>query len=279
MGNLSAAVLGKLTDAMPLLRGRAVVALTGAGISTRSGIPDYRGAKTKAKVRSPVQYDAFVGDPEARRRYWARATVGWPRFSAAQPNLAHQAVADLQAQGAVVGLITQNVDGLHGAAGSTDLVELHGTLSWVRCLDCGAREPRSELQARLIAANPSFGSRGAPMAPDGDAELSLSEIAAFNVVPCRACDGVLKPDVVFFGETVPRPVTDRAWATFARAETLLVVGSSLTVFSGYRFVRKAARDNVPVVIVNVGPTRGDAEAAVRIEADVVDVMPALRDLV
>ena len=264
-------------DVVELLRGRAVVALTGAGMSTRSGIPDYRGPGTRRRAKAPVQFKEFTADPEARRRYWARAAVGWPRFCAAQPNAAHQALAALERAGALAGLITQNVDRLHHAAGSEDVVELHGALARVRCLECDRLEARASLQQRLVELNPQLAEweDAVAMAPDGDAELPPPQIEAFVVADCTHCGGRLKPDVVFFGENVPPPVTERAWTTFARAEVLLVAGSSLTVFSGYRFVRRAAKEGTPVVIVNLGPTRGDGEAAVRIDADVVQALPEL----
>ena len=264
-------------EALELLRGRAVVALTGAGMSTRSGIPDYRGPGTRRRAKAPVQFKEFTADPEARRRYWARAAVGWPRFSAAKPNAAHRALTTLQDAGALAGLITQNVDRLHHAAGSRDVVELHGALAQVRCLECGELEARSSLQRRLVELNPQLAQweQTVAMAPDGDAELQPPQIESFVVADCTHCGGRLKPDVVFFGENVPRPVTERAWATFDRAEVLLVAGSSLTVFSGYRFVRRAAKQGTPVVIVNLGPTRGDGDATARIDADVVQALPEL----
>lgn len=260
-----------------MLRGRTVVALTGAGMSTRSGIPDYRGPQTRRLARSPVQYKEFSTDPEARRRYWARAAVGWPKFRAARPNVAHDALAALEEAGAVQGVITQNVDELHTAAGSRDVVELHGTLSRVRCMRCGIPEPRDAMQARLVALNPDLPVVTAPMAPDGDAEASAEHVRAFVVPDCTACGGPLKPDVVFFGESVPAEVTARAWSLFDRAETLLVAGSSLTVFSGYRFVRRAEKSGIPVVIFNLGTTRGDPQASLRVDADVTESLPRLAE--
>ena len=264
-----------LQRAIDLLRGRRVVALTGAGCSTRSGIPDYRGPTTRERARTPVQLADFTGMPEARRRYWARAAVGWPRFRAAQPNAAHHALARLEHAGVLHGLITQNVDGLHHAAGSEQVVELHGALSSVRCLACGATEPRDDLQARLLALNPELAGVTPTLAPDGDAELPAQYVERFVVAGCRACEGPLKPAVVFFGEAVPPEVTARAWELWGRAEVLLSLGSSLAVFSGYRFVRRAAKEGLPVVNINLGPTRGDAESTVRLDADVVDALPAL----
>jgi NAD-dependent SIR2 family protein deacetylase len=258
-----------------MLRGRRVVALTGAGCSTESGIPDYRGPDTPPRTRPPIQHREFVEEAGARRRYWARSMLGWPRLAAARPNRGHAALAALERAGAVAGLITQNVDGLHHGAGSREVVELHGALRRVRCLACDALTSRDELQQRLAAANPGWLERAGTVAPDGDADLTDGEVPEFEVVACTACGGVLMPDVVFFGGTVPRPTLDAAWATFDRAEVLLVVGSSLTVFSGYRFVRRAAEHGVPVAILNHGPTRGDPHAALRVDARAGEALTAI----
>ena len=247
-----------------LLRGRTAVALTGAGCSTESGIPDYRGAGTRARARNPIQYRAFVSDPAARRRYWARSAVGWARFRRAMPNAAHQALAALQREGALSGIITQNVDGLHQAAGSREVIELHGSLAEVRCLDCHAREGRDALQRRLLALNPNLDARCAPMAPDGDADLDLPPEASFNIPACLVCGGLLKPDVVFFGEGVPAERVQHARARLHAAGALLVVGSSLAVSSGFRFVRWAHAADKPIAIVNLEPTRGDPLATERL---------------
>jgi NAD-dependent SIR2 family protein deacetylase len=260
-----------------LVRGKRIVALTGAGCSTESGIPDYRGPDTPPRTRPPIQHREFVDRAEHRLRYWARSMLGWPRLAAARPNDGHHALARLEAAGALAGLITQNVDGLHHAAGHRAVVELHGALARVRCLACDALTTRDELQARLRAANPAWPerARAVAIAPDGDADLPDELLADFAVVACAACGGVLMPDVVFFGGSVPRATLDAAWATFERAEVLLVVGSSLTVFSGYRFVRRAAERGVPVAILNRGPTRGDEHAAVRLDARAGEALPAL----
>ena len=253
-----------------------MVALTGAGCSTHSGIPDYRGPTAPKRRRPPIQYAELVGDAGARQRYWARAVVGWPRFRAARPNAAHHALAALETSGCVIGTITQNVDRLHHAAGSREVVELHGALHRARCLACGGLEDRDELQARLLDLNPSFAELEVAIAPDGDADLPDALVAEFRVASCRSCrGGLLKPDVVFFGETVPRPTVEAAFALLDRAEALLVAGSSLSVLSGFRFVREAARRKLPIVIVNLGPTRGDTLATHRIEADVTEILPAL----
>jgi NAD+-dependent protein deacetylase sirtuin 4 len=263
-----------LAPLVALLRGRRVVALTGAGMSTESGIPDYRGPTSKP--RAPIQYRDFVGSALARARYWARAAVGWAHLADARPNPAHHAMVALETGGAIAGVITQNVDGLHGAAGSRAVVELHGAIDRVRCLGCADVVPRADVQARLLALNPGLGAARAEAAPDGDAELAIDP-ATIEVPACRACGGVLKPDVVFFGENVPRATVDAAWALFDQGDVLLVAGSSLTVFSGYRFVRRAAERGVPVAIVNVGPTRGDEHAAVKIEERLGAVLPRLAE--
>lgn len=260
---------------LELLRGRRVVALTGAGCSTESGIPDYRGPDAPTRTRPPIQHREFMEQPAARRRYWARSMLGWPRLAAARPNPGHEALAELERAGTVVGVITQNVDGLHHGAGSREIVELHGALRRVRCLECGGALSRDELQQQLAAANPGWLARGAAIAPDGDAELPDDAITDFEVIACAACAGALMPDVVFFGGTVPADTLAAAWAIFDRAEVLLVIGSSLTVFSGYRFVRRAAERAVPVAIINRGPTRGDPHAAICVDARVGDALPAL----
>ena len=260
-----------------LLRGRTAVVLSGAGISTESGIPDYRGPKTRAKARSPIQYHAFMREAATRRHYWARSAVGWPSFRAAAPNAGHRAVARLEAAGVVRGVITQNVDRLHQAAGSQRVVELHGALAEVVCTGCGALSARDALQRRLLARNPGWTRHAAALAPDGDAELARADTATFEVPPCEACGGALKPHVVFFGENVPAPRVEAAWALLGEADALVVAGSSLTVYSGFRFVRGAAKAGQPVAIVNLGPTRGDDLAAVRVAARLGEALPALAD--
>jgi NAD-dependent SIR2 family protein deacetylase len=259
-----------------LLRGRRTVALTGAGISTDSGIPDYRGPETKHRARNPIRYNAFLGDAEARQRYWARSAVGWRRFVQAQPNASHLALARLEAAGVVRGVITQNVDGLHYAAGSQRVVELHGSLHVVRCIGCGAREERPAFQRRLARHNPRYGFRALEYAPDGDAVLPEAASRSFVVPPCLACGRSLgKPDVVFFGESVPRETVEAAWALYDEAEVLLVLGSSLSVYSGYRFARRAAQEGRPLAVVTLGPTRADAHATIRLDAPLDAVLPRL----
>jgi NAD-dependent SIR2 family protein deacetylase len=251
-----------------MLRGRRVVALTGAGVSTDSGIPDYRGPDGLERKRPPVQYQEFMQSHVRRQRYWARSVVGWPRFSSARFNEAHSALARMEHAGFVRGIITQNVDGLHQAAGSLRVVELHGALARVRCTGCGVIEARNSLQERMLALNPGAHEAAAVSAPDGDAELDAAHVEGFVVAGCVLCDAVLKPDVVFFGENVPKPVIDEAWRLFDEAEVLLVAGTSLAVFSGYRFVRKAVERGVSVVIVNRGVTRGDGDATLKLDAHV-----------
>ena len=243
-----------------------VVVLSGAGLSTESGIPDYRGETGRRRRAEPMTYQRFVGGAEARRRYWARSHLGWRHIARARPNAGHRAVAELQRRGLVTGIITQNVDGLHQAAGARDVIELHGSLDRVLCLGCGRRSPRQDLHERLTAANPGWHAESAVVNPDGDVALDDDQVAGFRVVGCASCGGVLKPDVIFFGENVPAPRVRACFDLTGRAATLLVLGSSLTVMSGYRFVRHAAALNIPVAIVNRGPTRGDGEALVRVDA-------------
>jgi NAD-dependent protein deacetylase/lipoamidase sirtuin 4 len=249
--------------------------LSGAGCSTESGIPDYRGPG--ARRRNPVQYKAFVSSEAARARYWARSAVGWRRISQATPNAAHLALATLERHGLVTGIITQNVDGLHRRAGSQTVLELHGSLSRVRCLGCGHLESRANLQERLLTLNTGYAPRrsAAVVAPDGDAELELEHDAAFRIPACRVCDQMLKPDVVFFGENVPKSRVEEAWRLFHDADALLVVGSSLTVFSGYRFVLRAAQEGRPVAIVNRGWTRGDEHASLKLDGRLGLLLPSV----
>ncbi|HET8654169.1 MAG TPA: NAD-dependent protein deacetylase [Longimicrobiaceae bacterium] len=267
---------------LDLLHGRRVVVLAGAGCSTESGIPDYRGPEGSLRTRKPMQYREFVGSEAARARYWARSAIGWPHMAAARPNPAHRALAELEEAGAVRGVITQNVDGLHHAAGSRRVVELHGSLASVRCLACGHAEARDDYQDRLLAVNPEWvdapAHRGeVEIAPDGDAELPSEALASFRVPGCELCGGILKPDVVFFGENVPPQTVERAWRLFAEAEVLLVVGSSLTVYSGRRFIYRAQEDGLPIGIVNVGPTRADDAAVAKVEGRVGAVLPVLAE--
>ena len=276
MRDAPAAPLDALAD---LLGGGRTAVLAGAGLSTESGIPDYRGPQTRHVPRRPVQYDEFVRDPEARRRYWARASRGWQRVARAEPNAGHRALARLERAGLLTGTVTQNVDGLHQKAGARRVVELHGALDRVVCLGCGALTSRGAVQAQIVARNPAWGTtlpQGAA-APDGDAVLAPEAVARFEPPACEACAGPLKPDVVFFGESVPKPRVAEAAALVAEADALLVVGSSLTVYSGYRFVRQAEAEGTPVAIVTLGETRGHRHAAVALDARLGDVLPALAD--
>lgn len=248
-----------------LVAGRRVAVLTGAGCSTESGIPDYRG-NGHPPVRSPIQHDAFVRRAEVRQRYWARATLGWERFCRARPNPAHSALAAMEGAGMLSGIITQNVDRLHHAAGSQRVIELHGALAEVICLACGAPERRTDVQRRLLAANPGWLRLATVVAPDGDAELSAAEEGGFRIVYCLSCDGALMPNVVFFGGSVPAFKVAAAWELLAEAEVLLVVGSSLAVYSGWRFVRGAADRGLPIALVNLGQTRADDLSQLRVSA-------------
>ena len=251
---------------------RRLFVLTGAGCSTGSGIPDYRDEQGAWKRTPPVTYQAFVGDGITRRRYWARSLVGWPRIAQAQPNAAHRALAALEAQGRCSQLLTQNVDGLHQAAGSRAVIDLHGRLDAVVCLGCGALSSRADVQRRLAEANPAWAGLAAGAAPDGDADLEDRDFATFQVPACDACGGMLKPDVVFFGENVPRIRVDAAMAQLAQADAMLVVGSSLMVYSGLRFVHAAVRAQIPVAAVNLGRTRADDLLRFRMAAPCGDAL-------
>jgi NAD-dependent SIR2 family protein deacetylase len=271
---------------------KRMVVLTGAGCSTESGIPDYRspgGAWTRHK---PIYFSAFVRSAEVRRFYWARSYRGWPRFDRARPNDAHRAIAQLEADGRVHQLITQNVDDLHQEAGSRAVVQLHGRNRVVVCLDCGGEIPREEMQERLAELNAEWLAaarwetlRGdeADFAPDGDADVARDVVGDFRVPECHRCGGVLKPGVVFFGESVPRDKVTYAMGRVDEADALLVVGSSLTVWSGFRFARRAAERDLPIAIVNIGPTRADDLASLKIEewcggvlADAVERLAGMR---
>ncbi len=255
------------TDPGPVVEalGRGgVLVLSGAGISTESGIPDYRGEGGSLSRHTPMTYQEFTAGARARRRYWARSHLGWRTFGRAEPNAGHRAVAAFGRHGLLTGVITQNVDGLHQAAGSEDVVELHGSLERVVCLSCGARSARRELARRLQEANADFAPVAAGINPDGDADLTDEQVRDFRVLPCVRCGGILKPDVVFFGEAVPPERVEHCRELVHAARSLLVLGSSLTVMSGLRFVRQAARDGKPVLIVNRDVTRGDRHAVTRV---------------
>ena len=250
---------------------RRWLVLTGAGVSTDSGIPDYRGPG--APVRTPITYQEFVRTSEGRQRYWARAHVGWSRMRRAEPNRTHRTLAAMQADGRLTGLITQNIDGLHERAGHADVIDLHGRIDRVVCLDCQRVTPRSELHERLATLNPGWESRVGEIAPDGD--VVLDDTADFVVAPCLACGGRLKPDVVFFGENVPKDRVARCYALVEQAESLVVLGSSLHVMSGLRFVRAARKRDLPIVIVNRGTTRGDDLASLKIDAGCAETLASL----
>jgi NAD-dependent SIR2 family protein deacetylase len=243
-----------------------VVVLSGAGLSTESGIPDYRGPTGRARAIAPITYQDFVGSDHARQRYWARSHLGWRHITDAAPNAGHLAVAGLERAGLVTATITQNVDGLHQAAGSRQVIDLHGRLNRVLCLGCAAVSARSSLDQRLRAANAGWTPRLDHINPDGDAVIDDDAIAEFRTVDCELCGGLLKPDVVFFGENVDKTRVEQCYALVDGARALLVLGSSLTVMSGYRFVRHAAKRRVPVAIINQGATRGDALADLIIDA-------------
>jgi NAD-dependent SIR2 family protein deacetylase len=259
-----------------LIASGGAVVLSGAGLSTESGIPDYRGPSGALRKHVPMTYQAFTGDPVARHRYWARSYLGWRQLAEARPNAGHYGVAALQRAGLLSGVVTQNVDGLHQAAGATGVIELHGGLDRVICQDCEHIVDRARLDRDLRAANPTFASAGSRINPDGDAELSDDALAGFVMVDCEACGGgPLKPDVVFFGETVPRDRVERCFDLVDRADSLLVLGSSLKVMSGFRLVLRAAKRGIPVAIVNQGPTRGDGYCSVRVDAPLGAVLATL----
>jgi NAD-dependent SIR2 family protein deacetylase len=260
---------------------RQVLVLTGAGLSTASGIPDYRDKDGVRRGRTPIQGPDFRRDPAVRRRYWARSMAGYPTLAQARPNSAHHALGELEASGRIGALITQNVDGLHQRAGSRQLIELHGNIHGVICLDCRAHYQRSAIQEWLLEANPDLAPTGpaaevVPEArPDGDAEVELEALQNFHVPSCEQCGGTLQPDVIFFGDNIPPQRTSDALALMAQADALLVVGSSLMVFSGYRFCKLAAEAGKPIAAVNVGKTRADDLIGLKVMAAAEDVLPRL----
>jgi NAD-dependent SIR2 family protein deacetylase len=254
-----------------------VFVLSGAGVSTDSGIPDYRDDHGAWKSSEPMQYRDFVGSEANRRRYWARSMAGFPLMSNAQPNRAHHALRALERKGALSRLVTQNVDGLHRRAGSERVIDLHGRLDQVRCLGCGAITSRAELQTELVLRNPGLIGARATFKPDGDAELEQASYDGFELVDCASCGGVLKPHVVFFGENVPPERVLEAMSALERSRSLLIVGSSLMVFSGYRFARAATRLGIPIAIVNRGKTRADDVAALKIAGNIAEVLCQLAE--
>jgi NAD-dependent SIR2 family protein deacetylase len=248
-------------------RHRRIFVLTGAGCSTDSGIPDYRDAEGQWKRAQPVTYQAFMGELATRQRYWARSLVGWPRFVAARPNGVHHALAALERRGQLSLLLTQNVDRLHQAAGSLEVIDLHGRLDVVRCMDCERRTPRAEFQAELIARNPGWDTLEAGIAPDGDADLEGVDFSAFAIPACGHCGGILKPDVVYFGENVPRERVQAAQAALADSDAMLVVGSSLMVYSGFRFAQWAHAAGTPIAALTLGRTRADDLLSLKVQHD------------
>lgn len=266
MTEAAATLAGFLRDHPKLL------VLTGAGVSTASGIPDYRDADGQWKRRPPITGQIFRGDPLQRARYWARSMIGWPLLATALPNAAHRALADLQAAGRVSRLVTQNVDGLHQAAGSGEVIDLHGRLDVLVCLACGERSPRDRFQTRLHDANPDWPYSTAEALPDGDADLENVDFRSFVVPACIGCGGMLKPDVVFFGENVPRERVDAVFAALADSDGLLVVGSSLMVYSGYRFAVAAKERGLPIAVLTRGRTRADELLPLKIEAACGDAL-------
>jgi NAD-dependent SIR2 family protein deacetylase len=259
-------------------KGGNVAILSGAGLSTESGIPDYRGPSGQARrAGSPMTYQAFIGSAEARQRYWARSHLGWRHVTGAAPNAGHRAVAAVERAGRVRGVITQNVDGLHQAAGARAVTELHGSLHRVVCLGCWERTAREDLDARLRAANPAWDAVAPGLEPavNPDGDVALEETGGFTVADCLACGGVLKPDVVFFGENVPKPRVEECFALVSAASAVVVLGSSLTVMSGLRYVRHASSLGIPVLIVNQGATRGDDLATARLDAPLGSTLTAL----
>jgi NAD-dependent SIR2 family protein deacetylase len=269
----------RLASLAELVAGGDVAVLSGAGLSTDSGIPDYRGPTGVARRFAPITYQVFTRDPRARRRYWARSHLGWRTIARAAPNVGHRAVADLQRLGLLRGIVTQNVDGLHQAGGASGVIELHGSLDRVICLGCGLLSLRERLDQRLRCANAGFEATATAINPVGDGYLDYAGVAGFAVLDCEQCGGMLKPDVVFFGETVPVERVSRCFALVASSRALLVLGSSLSVMSGRRFVLRASKIGIPVAIVNQGPTRGDDHASLQLDAPLGEALTALLPLV
>ena len=269
------AVETAVAEAAEVLRGRRFAVLTGAGVSTDSGIPDYRGEG--APQRNPMTFDQFLGSPSFRKRYWAGSHLGWRMFDAARPNEGHRALARLEEAGFASGVVTQNVDGLHARAGTQRLVDLHGSMDRVNCLRCGQTFARASVSERITAANPQLSEPELiRIAPDGDADVA--EYEAFVVPSCTVCGGVLKPDVVFFGEFVPTEKFAEASAIVAASEALVIAGSSLVVNSGIRLLEQARRRRLPIVIVNRGVTKGDNRATVKVDAGASETLVALEGL-
>ena len=271
---MTAEAAAQMVTAAELLRGHRVAVLTGAGVSTDSGIPDYRGEG--APVRTPMTFQQFLGDLNYRKRYWAGSQLGWKRFDAARPNGGHRALVNLEADGVINGVITQNVDGLHLRAGSQRVVDLHGTMDRVRCLQCGQLYARTDISDRIANLNPWLSDPTmAAIGPDGDVEIS--SVDDFTIPDCSVCGGTLKPDIVYFGEFVPREKFGEASALVSGATALLIAGSSLVVNSGIRLLEQASRRRLPIVIINRGTTKGDRRAVVKIDAGTSETLSALRE--
>lgn len=260
-----------------VIRHHPLFVLTGAGCSTGSGIPDYRDREGRWKHSQPVLFQDFMKSPAVRRRYWARSMAGWPAFSRARPNGVHRALTVLEKAGFIHQLVTQNVDGLHCQAGSRDVIDLHGRLDSVICMDCGQRARRSDFQQRLHTLNPHALQATSRPAPDGDAHLEPEAADAFRIPSCTACEGILKPAVVFFGEAVPKDRIKRSMEKLTESGGVLVVGSSLMVFSGYRYCRAAAELKIPIAAVNLGKTRADPLIQLKLQAECSEVLQALSD--
>jgi NAD-dependent SIR2 family protein deacetylase len=263
-----------IDDAVRLLSGRRIATMTGAGISTDSGIPDYRGEG--APKRTPMTFSQFVADTDYRKRYWAGSQLGWERFSAARPNAGHEALATLEKRGMLTGVVTQNVDGLHLRAGSRRVVDLHGSADRVRCMTCGQYFARDSVAERIATMNPRLAQPGiSSLNPDGDAEVH--DVSEMIVPECTVCGGTLKPDIVFFGEFIPAEKFVEARAIVAGADALIVAGSSLVVNSGIRFLEIARRKRIPIVIVNRGVTKGDGRATLKIDGGTSETLVALAE--
>ena len=256
-------------------RHQRLFVLTGAGCSTNSGIPDYRDTDGNWKRTQPVTFQAFMGEELTRQRYWARSLIGWRRFGQARPNDAHHALARLEQIGKCEVLLTQNVDRLHQSAGSKKVIDLHGRLDLVRCMGCERRIQRDEFQHEMGHLNPGWLEFDAAVAPDGDADLEGVDFASFVVPACEICGGILKPDVVFFGENVPREFVDAALGHLQKADAMLIAGSSLMVYSGFRFVQAAVRAGIPIVAVNLGRTRADEFLSFKVEDRCEDALAFL----
>ena len=258
-----------------LTQSRHLLVLTGAGCSTPSGISDYRDAAAQWKRPALVQHKDFMGSLAWRQRYWARSQVGYPEFLRAQPNAAHTTLAALERSGLVFGLITQNVDGLHQQAGHKKVIDLHGRLDQVVCMQCSIKTARAEVQQFLDRHNQALYERVVGLAPDGDADISGQNFDHIVVPQCQSCDGILKPDVVFYGDSVPKDVVQTCYSWVDRADALLVVGSSLMVYSSFRFVRKAYENQIPIVAINQGKTRADELLSAKVQGDCAGLLPQI----